>query len=371
MTMRYSEETFAHALDDVLSRDRELAEELQARTEQGEIAAVAEGLAKEFESITDDPRGLSRRAYEYRIVRPVLNVRRHDLDVVESDAESETWKKRLKDAGEHLLRAIDATGRIELRGGTATSAGTGFMIREDVIATNQHVAAQFAELNDDGVFDFIINLGGDKVEAKIDFREEIGVKESLEFRLVEVLHMEMDVDPDLAFLRVVPNKEGLPLPQPLELFTGEIQPNHWVAAIGYPKREIRNPETTELINRTFGNVFDKKRVAPGQICAIQGGVVVHDCSVLDGNSGSPVICLETGKVVGIHFDGEFLQTRVAVPSAAVQATLATALAPKQPSPDVGDAAATEEPAPAAAKPRKRSRRTARRSGSATSPRADR
>jgi hypothetical protein len=34
----------------------------------------------------------------------------------------------------------------------------------------------------------------------------------------------------------------------------------------------------------------------------------HDCSTLGGNSGSPVIDLKTGEVLGIHFAGEFEQT---------------------------------------------------------------
>jgi endonuclease G len=321
--MHYLELEFERAVADVLSRDPELAEELRARAERGDLEAGAERLSAGLGSITDDPRELSLRAYEYSVVRPVLNVKRHDLVAVQSDAVSETWTKRVKAVGERLLRAIDATGRIELKGGDTKFSGTGFMIREDVVATNHHVADDFAEVNEDDEIVFILNLGGNPIEASIDFREEIGVVESLEFRVEEVLHM--DADSDLAFLRVVPKDARKPLPRPLELSTDEIPPNHLIAAIGYPKQEIRDAETTKIINRTFGNVFDKKRVSPGQVCAVEDGNLVHDCSVLGGNSGSPVISLETGMVIGIHFDGEFLKKRFAIPAAAIDAELEVAL----------------------------------------------
>lgn len=34
-------------------------------------------------------------------------------------------------------------------------------------------------------------------------------------------------------------------------------------------------------------------------------VLTHDCTTLGGNSGSPVLSLESGKVVGLHFAGRF------------------------------------------------------------------
>jgi len=41
-------------------------------------------------------------------------------------------------------------------------------------------------------------------------------------------------------------------------------------------------------------------------------LLTHDCTSLGGNSGSPLISLEDGKVVGLHFSGEYGKANAAV-----------------------------------------------------------
>ena len=41
--------------------------------------------------------------------------------------------------------------------------------------------------------------------------------------------------------------------------------------------------------------------------------IEHDCSTLGGNSGSPVVDLETHQVIGLHFGGRFGVRNYAVP----------------------------------------------------------
>src|SRR5262249_39722401 len=53
----------------------------------------------------------------------------------------------------------------------------------------------------------------------------------------------------------------------------------------------------------------------GQLLKSRDGLVLHDCSTLGGNSGSPIVRLETGEVVGLHFSGLFLQENRGVPAA--------------------------------------------------------
>src|SRR5262249_27243842 len=72
----------------------------------------------------------------------------------------------------------------------------------------------------------------------------------------------------------------------------------------------------------FGEVYDKKRLAPGQIMSVGPEELEHDCSTLGGNSGSPVVRLGTGEVVGLHFSGVFLQANYAVPAPRVRELLA-------------------------------------------------
>jgi hypothetical protein len=65
----------------------------------------------------------------------------------------------------------------------------------------------------------------------------------------------------------------------------------------------RNPL---FVSSIFGNRFGVKRAAPGEVIDPGGQGFHHDCSTLGGNSGSPVVSLKTGQVVGVHRAGEFM-----------------------------------------------------------------
>jgi endonuclease G len=71
------------------------------------------------------------------------------------------------------------------------------------------------------------------------------------------------------------------------------------------------------MDEIFGNVYDKKRLAPGQLTGSDSTALRHDCSTLGGNSGSVVLSLRTGEAVGLHFAGRFLVSNFAVPSTVV------------------------------------------------------
>jgi endonuclease G len=311
---------FRRALEDIYARDAELAKELATLDERKRTKARVSALSKRLEGFAEDQFALGRDAYEYRLARPVLTVRRDALDTVTSNAEALIWRQRLLDAGRHVRRAIDAVGRIEVQGHPREWIATAFLVGEDVIATNQHVANEFVKRKSDDSLIFKLNRGNVRMKPFIDFLEEEGVEGSLEFQIKKPLHVERDGEPDIAFLRVVRTSGSNKLPEPLSFFAGTLQPKAVVATIGYPARDSR-VKHAELIDRTFGDIYDKKRVAPGQILRVNTKAVVHDCSVLRGNSGSPVILLDTGEVVGVHMEGEFLADNFAVPAAAAAGIL--------------------------------------------------
>ena len=97
--------------------------------------------------------------------------------------------------------------------------------------------------------------------------------------------------------------------------------------IGYPARDSRAPDE-QLVQSIFGDVFDKKRLAPGQVTEAKTDVLLHDCSTLGGNSGSVVLDLGTGHAVGLHFAGRFLETNYAVPMTVVAERLEQVRHPK-------------------------------------------
>ncbi|HUR79436.1 MAG TPA: DNA/RNA non-specific endonuclease, partial [Thermoanaerobaculia bacterium] len=144
--------------------------------------------------------------------------------------------------------------------------------------------------------------------------EEVGRTESLTFRLEEILHIEGDNGPDVAFLRVT-QIAGQALATPIKL-AASTEENEMVAVIGYPARDSRIPDQP-LMDAIFGDVYDKKRLAPGLVTRIDTAAVRHDCSTLGGNSGSVVLSLHSGEAVGLHFAGRFLEANFAVPSSVV------------------------------------------------------
>lgn len=191
-----------------------------------------------------------------------------------------------------------------------------------VIVTNRHVAAEFARRDGAG-FVFRQGLLGRPMAASIDFRREVEPSEPLKFSVERVLHIEDDPGPDLAFLRVTP-KGGKALPKKIDL-GAEATEDDLVAVIGYPARDSRVPEQA-LMDEIFGDIYDKKRLAPGRITRCSGQSICHDCSTLGGNSGSVVLSLKNGNAVGLHFAGRFLENNFAVPVAIIQERLDAVLA---------------------------------------------
>jgi endonuclease G len=100
----------------------------------------------------------------------------------------------------------------------------------------------------------------------------------------------------------------------LDYFVG-----HNVVAVGYPALDLRNDVVVQ--NNIFGGVFNVMRMQAGIVRAraeVQSfenrvAAMTHDASTLGSNSSSPVIDVDTGEVVGLHFAGEYLKANYAVP----------------------------------------------------------
>jgi endonuclease G len=281
--------------------DPELAEDSEA---------VPEASAASLES-TSGPaaRELALESIIMRRERPVLAIKEDAPELVfPNEADSLVWKKRLSDAEPLIRRAIPAVGRIELFGGPLDWVGTGWLVDEDILVTNRHVAVEFAEANGEG---FTFRQGEDgPLQAGVDFLEEIGSEKSRLFQLLYPMHIEEAPGPDVAFFRVSRVSGGKGLARHVELAERVAQTNN-VAVIGYPAYDSRIPDA-DLMSEIFGDVYDKKRLAPGAVTRVQANQILHNCTTLGGNSGSVVLDLDTGKALGLHFSGSFLTANYAV-----------------------------------------------------------
>ena len=309
------------AVTDIERRDRELGKEMKDLRGSAGKEQEARTLASRLESRDVGLEGVAARpdvALEtivLRVGRPVLAIKRDEPLLEFRDAESAVWRDRLVAARDHLTRAIKAVGRVEVENHPSYKwVGTGWLVSDDVIVTNRHVANLFGQRNGSG-FVFRQGRGGRPIAASIDFLEEFNRMDSLEFRLRRILHIEDDRGPDIALLQVEPVR-GRRLAAPITLSSRTAARDQRVAVIGYPAKDSRLPDQ-DLMEDIFGNVYDKKRLAPGQITESRGNEIQHDCSTLGGNSGSVVLDLSSGEALGLHFAGIFLEANFAVPAGLV------------------------------------------------------
>lgn len=287
----------------VKERDPKLAEEVRDRMATGELVTESATSPEEIE------RQVELESIAMRTQRPVLAIKENVTQLVFIDrADSEIWGERLTKAKGVLDAAIPAVGRVDLRGAPLGFVGTAWLVADNVIVTNRHVALEFATRRGDG-FTFRSGATG-PMSSTVDFLQEIDNPAKLVFNVVRPLHIEDAGGPDIAFFEIELVSGDAKLAKPIELAT-EITETESVATIGYPAYDSRIPEP-ELMERIYGKVYNKKRLAPGGITRVDAMRIWHNCTTLGGNSGSAVFDLEKGKAVGLHFSGSFLATNYAV-----------------------------------------------------------
>ncbi|MEZ6124719.1 MAG: trypsin-like peptidase domain-containing protein [Planctomycetaceae bacterium] len=215
-------------------------------------------------------------------------------------------------ARQKIEAAIPSVGRVEVPRDFRPYAGTGFVVGENLLMTNRHVARIFCS----GIGTKMLKFDPGQI-AGIDFLRELPLAGKPDPVFLEISDIVM-IHPywDMALL-----KTKQPLPDkhpPLKLSTTSPQDlaSRTVVVIGYPAKDPRNNEKVQ--ESIFGGRYKIKRLMPGE----HGGavnyhgqdVMAHDTSTLGGASGSPVLDVESGEIVGLHFAGEYMMSNYAVPT---------------------------------------------------------
>jgi hypothetical protein len=234
-----------------LERFGDLAE---ARPEQGGLEGL--DVVPNVDTAVDVVDGMAEGVYEpgaepgleaivERFTRPVYLVQRSTFTVPPDQfPNSEEIHSRLQRAQGLLENRIPSAGRIDLRNHRLDWVGTGWMVADDVLVTNRHVAREFAaELN--GGFVFRQNFGRPPVRASVDWRHEHQQPEESIFKIEEILWIEPDNSVDVALLRIAATGDaGEVMPGVIELMTreeiGAAGVGSWVAVVGYPAFDTRN-----------------------------------------------------------------------------------------------------------------------------------
>jgi endonuclease G len=144
--------------------------------------------------------------------------------------------QQLSPKGSLLLHAEIAQLRLSDHD-TYEWCGTGWRVDDDLIVTNRHVDALFAQ-RQGSTFKYRLNQLGKQVRARIDFREEYCGPESEEYGVAEILWIadESDSAPDMAVLRA---KTDPGLPEPLSIIQRNAVTEQDIAVVGYPAKDSR------------------------------------------------------------------------------------------------------------------------------------
>jgi endonuclease G len=248
-------------------------------------------------------------------MRPVLFIKNGKIDIPESNE----LKERVIKYKPIIEQPLNSVGRIELKNHQLKNIGTGWLIAENIIATNRHVAEYFAikgnSSSNGGVFRK--NFIGQTLKTVIDFREEYSSDSTqnnqFEVEVDKIIYLpDASKDlPDVALLRI---KKSPNLPQPIPFISSKLSADQLIGIVGYPLQDPRGVTDKEMERRIFGDVFGVKRYAPGQVLSVPNSkwYFLHDASTLGGNSGSLVQDMESGGAIGIHFSGLLLEANYAV-----------------------------------------------------------
>lgn len=248
-------------------------------------------------------------------MRPVLFIKNGKIEIPESNE----LKERIIKYKPVIEQPLASVGRVELKNHQLKVVGTGWLIDENIIVTNRHVAEFFALKNnpnsDGGIFRK--NFIGETIQAVIDFKEENVSNQpqnnQFEVEIDKIIYLP-DASknlPDLTLLRI---KKSSGLPAPIPFIKDKLSADQLIGVVGYPLQDPRAVTDSAMEKRIFGDVFGVKRYAPGQIISVPKNpwYFLHDASTSGGGSGSLVQDMESGCAIGIHFAGILLEANYAV-----------------------------------------------------------
>lgn len=259
--------------------------------------------------------------------RPSMLVQHNRIQLPESPE----LRRRLEATRVRYESRLASVGRVELSGHPRLQqAGTAWIVAENLVVTNAHVAAEFIAREQSHLV-FRRTLGDAVMSACVDLREEYvnaGTPEEFEVGVDQVLYLADLADaqaPDLALLRLSPG-QGVSLPPPIPFVDVPLDVGRDIAVVGFPAEDPVGVGSLAIARRLFGGIYGVKRFSPGKIGSMPHGAwaFAHDATTLGGSSGSVVIDLETGGAVGVHFAGALERANYAVRGRYVLDALAAA-----------------------------------------------
>ena len=158
--------------------------------------------------------------------------------------------------------------------------GTGFIckipfLKNPVLITNNHVLNE-NEIKNGKIIKLIIN---NKKPYKIEIDNS------------RAKYTNPDNNIDITIIEIKPNKDGIGIDNYLELDENDINKNEENIELEYPNKSIY------ILHYPKGKIY----ASFGLINSMDNNkTIYHKCNTEEGSSGSPILSLETLKVIGIH-----------------------------------------------------------------------
>lgn len=247
-----------------------------------------------------------RRLVAFGLARPALALKEGKLDGM-----GDNWRSVLDPYAEAISRAAAAVGSLQ-RDARGTAGSTAFRIRSDLIVTVAHVlgeaptptaagGARDAAAPDPRIAGLYF-CESDSAVAACPAKER--------FVVTDVVY---DGAPDsmIAVLRIKDSQAPAVLRLRDTALAAEQLIDQYAYIIGYPDKDNNVPAT--LLNKLLGNAPGVKRLLPGRTLGFlpdprplpKAPVFSTDISTLAGTGGAPLVDLVSGRVIGLHFAGEW------------------------------------------------------------------
>lgn len=261
-------------------------------------ASVESAYDKLHNGETPTPRELAALEQAIRAFRPSLLVRQGVVsDLPDEVTAFPTWKA----FGEVIKDHLNTIGRIDFERHSDSiqqdAVGTGFLIEHDLLMTNCHV------------LDFL-SMGHrvlEKGQAVIYFKQDQTIPDEDPVPILSVVGYDASLDAAVLRIDAIP-ADGR---RPVEFDSTPPSVGEPVVAIGYPFPD--NERNPLFVDVAFSDGrFGVKHAAPGETLGAEDALVYHDCSTLGGNSGSPLLSMATGRLVGLHRKGGFANRNEAI-----------------------------------------------------------
>ena len=289
---------------DLLPNDQRTEEDLSQAQQDRTLYAVL---------IDTSGQELSSENLEYLTLakaRPAIPV---EQGVLSKDI-SETWNSVLFPYQEQIAKAAKATGfgYIKQKDQHVQSYFVGFAVAPNIIATVDFNLDQsftkdtdYPKVLDDeliGIFSFDDQGLKENPEQSLQIKEILFASnypnEKLSFALLKISGHNPNDNPPLLV-----EKTRSSVPYFIDRFA---------FVVGYPSEDFRIPKF--FLDELLKNRRGIKRIMPGRILSLDPSSlnsnvrqITSDMSTAPGTSGGPLVDLQTGRVLGIHYGGQWIQ----------------------------------------------------------------